>query len=288
MIMREAIRETLLSVVPDLKDCLEPQVAGPTTSKPFAVVQQGVDTEEDIWLGFRRIIEVWPFLERTSFTEVDSLNKKIIDALNNKLLTDSTTGEVFSCVYLGTTGNDQVIEDWNAITRGLRFAVMALQPVAINETVASDSWVEAMASWSESLLGSTWSVYRNQWPLGYKRPAVLWRLSDWSMEPMTRSGFKVKKTLFCHVIGVSPNDQIKTAKQIVTEMANSIKLPLDSIAKTYVTIESQKIDYKVDALQRGQITVNLSRNSSRPQPDIPVMQVIDSTGYISGGGAVIG
>nr|BDD46414.1 hypothetical protein 3 [Bacillales bacterium] len=139
--MRDAIREHLLANVTGINDIYEPHAAGVNAEFPYLVIRQGVDTEESEWAGFRRIIEIWPYLSRTTFSKVDDLADQIINALAEQLITDSTTGEVFSCIYLGSIGEDFYDNEWEGITRGLRFAVIALQPVSINETVASDSWI---------------------------------------------------------------------------------------------------------------------------------------------------
>ncbi|NPV30635.1 MAG: hypothetical protein HPY58_13510 [Firmicutes bacterium] len=231
--MRAAIRQKLIDTVPDFGGrVFEPHAAGAGTAKPYAVIRQGVDAEDTPWTGFRRIIEVWPYVARTSFENLDALVSKTIAALDKQLLTDAVTGEVFTCQYLGTAGQDFVDEKWDAITRGLRFAVLALQPVVVAETVANDPWLEALATWTETLLGTTWAVYRNAWPLGYKRPGVMWRLTGIEVLEKGRAVFEVRKKFIGHVIGSTPNEQITGALAIVQELGNAIKLPLDAVNPT--------------------------------------------------------
>jgi len=277
--MREAIRQQLIDLVPEIGGKVyEPHAARATTQKPYLVLRQGVDMEESPWAGFRRIIEVWPYVARTTFQQVDDLAAKVVAALDKQLLTDAGTGEVFTCRYLGTVGQDFVDEDWDAITRGLRFAVMALQPVAVQETVASDTWVEALAAWTEVLLGSGWTVYRNRWPLGYVWPAVLWRLVDVRAMGTNRAAFEVRKLMAGHVFGATPNQETEAVLQIVQGLTQAIKIPLDPANKRYMTVAEPRGDYRVDALIRGQILVTLTRVTMRPFEEAPLMQKVEATG----------
>ncbi len=276
--MRAALRQQLVNQVSDVDGRVyEPHAASAKTEKPYLVIRQGVDVENNPWTGFRRIVEIWPYVARTTFQSVDSLAKKVTAALDKQLLT-MDTGEVFTCLYLGTVGTDFIDEDWGAITRGLRFAVMALQPVAVPETVVNDTWVEAIANWSENLLGTGWTVYRNRWPLGYVRPAVLWRLTNFNVEGINRSGFEVKKSLVGHVLGGTPNEETQGVLQIIDGLTQAIKVPLDMESKKYMTVITPRGNFQVNALERGQVTVTLTRKTKRPQEEVPLMQKIEGRG----------
>ena len=58
--------------------------------------------------------------------------------------------------------------EWDIITRGLRFTVLASQPIPVAEKAPEDPWLTALASWTEGLLDN-WTVYTNKWPLGYQK-----------------------------------------------------------------------------------------------------------------------
>ncbi|NPV30497.1 MAG: hypothetical protein HPY58_12785 [Firmicutes bacterium] len=279
--MRMAIRQQLINQVPDVQGRVyEPQAAGAGTKKPYLVLRQGVDTEDTPWTGFRRIIEVWPYVNRTTFQKVDDLAVKVVAALDKQLLTDTSTGEVFTCQYLGTIGQDYVDDEWGAITRGLRFAVLALQPVAVPETTANDPWLEALAAWTGTILGAAWTVYRNFWPPGYRRPAVMWRLTGVEVRERARAMFEVRKRIIGHILGSTPNEQIAGALTVVQELGCAIKLPLDVVNKRYLTVSSLAVDYRADALTAGQISVTLSRLTNRPAEEAPLIMAVHNTGLI--------
>lgn len=273
--MRSAIRQKIIDSIPEIGGRVyEPHAAGKQTQKPYVVVRQGVEAEETLWSGFRRIIEVWPYVSRTSFKTVDALANQITAALDKQLLTDISTGEVFSCMYLGTAGQDFVDEEWDAITRGLRFAVVALQPVSVPEFVQNDPWLEALSSWTESILGTDWTVYRGLWPLGYVRPAVMWRIAGMEVNQLMAAMFEVRKRIVGHVIGRTPNEQTAGVLKLVEELGNAIKIPLNPVDRRYMTVIDPRADLQANAITGGQITVTLSRRTNRPTEEAPLIQEV--------------
>lgn len=272
--MRASIRNKLINHVPEIGERVyEPHAAGPKTEKPYIVIRQGVDVEDTPWTQFRRIIEIWPYISRTSFKSVDALAQKVIKALDKELLA-TEEGDVFSCLYLGAAGPDVVDDEWGVITRGLRFAVIALQPAAVPETVQNDPWIESLASWTESKLGPEWNVYRNLWPMGYVRPSILWRLDEVRVENATRSVFKVIKTIKGHLVGNTPNEELAGVLFIIQTLMQDIKIPLDLDARKYLTVEKPVGDYKADSLTKGQISLTLTRLTSRPTEEVSTIQRI--------------
>lgn len=275
--MRNAIRDKLLSAVPELLDVYEPHAAGPDSEKPYAVVLQGDETEESDWVGFRRIIEVWPYVARTSFAQVDRLEAAIVAALDKQLLT-TAANEVFSCLHLGTVGSDFVDREWDGIARGVRFAVIAVQPVAIPETIAPDPWLKVLADWTKPLLGPDWEVYTGAWPLGYRLPCVLWRMTSIETEAGNRAAYKVTKKLSGHIVTATPNERTLASQYVLEHLQQAIKLPLDIAARRYLTVESPRIDNQADAIRTGQLTLSLSRRLSRLDENAPLMEQVTFRG----------
>lgn len=272
--MRNTIRERLLATVPELKDVYEPHVAEESSPKPYAVVLQGEDSDESPWVGFRRIIEVWPYVARSTFARVDEMERKIIAALEKQMLT-SETGEVFSCVYLGSSGQDIVDEDWDAITRGMQFAVMALQPVGTDGQITSDPWVPALASWSTSILGAEWTVYNGFWPLGYLRPSVMWRVTGIDVSAISSASYRITKRFSVHVLGDAQNPEHTGVHALVEALGSAIKLPFNLAERRYLTVSDPRASVGADAIREGQITVTLSRRVARPQDEAPLIRSVN-------------
>ncbi|MED1851834.1 hypothetical protein P4V33_09230 [Brevibacillus borstelensis] len=276
--MRVAIRQHLIDTIPAIEErCFEPHAAEADTPKPYLVIRQGTESEDTAWTGFRRIIEVWPYVSRTSFTEVDALADQIINQLDKQLLA-TETGEIFTCQYLGTTGSDDVDHEWDLITRGLRFAVLALQPANIQETVVEYNWLTALSEWTRQELGSDWDIYTQMWPLGYRRPCVLWRLSQIGVRSKTRGAFEVEKKVVGHVLGSTPNEEVAGVLRLVEGIGRDVKLPLNAERRIYMTASDVKGDYQADGLTRGQISLTLSRMTARPSEEAPLMQRVSNEG----------
>ncbi|BFH66251.1 hypothetical protein J27TS7_10970 [Paenibacillus dendritiformis] len=272
--MRNAIRERLIAAIPELKDVYEPHAAEAKSEKPYVVVLQGQDSDESPWTGFRRIVEVWPYVSRSTFEKVDALAGKIIAALDKQLLT-TEAGEVFSCIYLGSSGQDVVDEEWDAITRGMQFAVMALQPVGTDGQITSDPWVPALASWTTNIMGQDWAVYNGFWPLGYARPAVMWRVTGIDVTPISLGLYRITKRFTVHVAGNKEHPENAGVAALVERLGSEIKIPFDLKDRRYLTIMDPKANIGADALQEGQITVTLSRRVSRPQADVPLIRSVN-------------
>lgn len=271
--MRNAIRERLLSAVPELKDVIEPHAAEANSQKPYAVILQGEDDEESPWVGFRRIVEVWPYVSRSTFGRVDALEKKIIAALDKQMLT-TEAGEVFSCVYLGSAGQDVVDEEWDAITRGIQFAVMALQPVGTDGQITSDPWVPALASWTVSVLGAEWAVYNGFWPLGYVRPAIMWRVTGIDVVMIGMASYRVTKRFSVHVLGDAQHPEHAGVHALVDALGSSIKIPFDPAERRFLTVSDSRAAIGSDAIREGQITVTLSRRVARPHEEAPLIRSV--------------
>lgn len=57
--MRAGIRQKLIDSIPELKNCYEPTVPSKDTPKPYAVIVQGSDDEQNNPTSFKRTIEIW-------------------------------------------------------------------------------------------------------------------------------------------------------------------------------------------------------------------------------------
>nr|WP_218653040.1 hypothetical protein [Paenibacillus sp. 79R4] len=256
-----------------MKDIYEPHAAEEKSPKPYAVILQGEDSDESPWVGFRRIVEIWPYVSRSTFERVDVLEMKIITALDKQMLT-TETGEVFSCVYLGSSGQDVVDAEWDAITRGMQFAVMALQPVGTDGQITSDPWVPALADFTEQALGADWTVYNGYWPLGYLRPAVMWRVTDIDVKLLGYSSYRVTKRFTAHVLGNDQQPEHSAVFTLVGALGSAIKIPFDLADRRYLTVTNPKANIGADALREGQITVTLSRMVARPQEEVPLIRSV--------------
>ncbi|WP_237728498.1 hypothetical protein [Paenibacillus sp. OSY-SE] len=213
-------------------------------------------------------------MSRSTFEKVDILEKKIIGALDKQLLT-TEAGEVFSCIYLGSSGQDVVDEDWDAITRGMQFAVMALQPVNTTAPITDDLWLAALGKWTQGIMGPDWAVYMGLWPLGYTRPAVMWRVTNIDVQALGKAVYEVKKRFTAHIIGADTNQEHGGVLRLVEELGNAIKIPLNEADRRYMTVSEPKANIAADPLAEGQITVTLRRRTARPTEETPTINQVN-------------
>ena len=94
--MRAGIRQHLINTIPALKGCYEPTVPTKDTIKPYGVIVQGSDDDNGEVVGFKRNIEIWLYETRTTFKNLDSIAKKVIEALDMQVITDTADNVSFT------------------------------------------------------------------------------------------------------------------------------------------------------------------------------------------------
>jgi len=118
--MRDAIRDRLIQMVTEFQGrVFETFMAGPEVEKPYAVIVIGGESRTNMRYGFDVPVQVWPYVDVTSFKSVDGLVAKIVDALVNVDL-ETSDGMVFRLRYVGS-GDDFYDNEWQALTRRLDF-----------------------------------------------------------------------------------------------------------------------------------------------------------------------
>ncbi|RXM79580.1 hypothetical protein DP144_01880 [Clostridium tetani] len=252
--MRAGIRQKLIDSIPELKGCWEPNVPDKSTLKPYAVILQGSDDEQNNPTSFKRIIEIWLYEKRTTFQKLDALSEKVIKSLDLQTITRPNTGQNYTCMFNGAIGQDVVDEEWNAIARGLQFSVIALHG---EEETTEDTWVEALSSYTENIANI--KVYRDYWKKDFQVPSVLWRTSNTSRERINGALIKENKTLVCHVVDRNKGNMEKILDTIEDKLITDLEIPLDLKDRRYLTIESIQEDRDADMLGVGQLTIELSR-----------------------------
>ncbi len=111
--MRTELRERLLSLVDNR--VYQPFTVTKDTVKPYIVIRFGTESRDNIQPAYRRIVQVWPYVERGSFNSLDSLIVQIIEALKEPI------GNI-PLTYEGTIGQEYFDPDWQALTQGLEFS----------------------------------------------------------------------------------------------------------------------------------------------------------------------
>ena len=272
--MRAGIRQKLLENIPELKGCYEPTVPSKDTPKPYAVILQGSDDEQNNPTSFKRTVEIWLYEKRTTFQKLDTLSEKIIKALDLQTIEDVNANEMFTCMFEGTIGQDVIDEEWNAIARGLQFSIIALHG---EEGITEDTWVAALSDYTENITNI--KVYRGCWKKDFQVPSILWRTSNVSKERINGALIKENKTLICHVVDRNKSNIEKIIDTIEDKLITDLKVPLDLADKRYLTIESIQEDREADMLSKGQLTVQFSRRKMI-EDNTPTIEKIYSRGNL--------
>lgn len=252
--MRAGIRSRVISVVPELQNCYEPNVPTKDTKKPYAVVVQADDTNNGEVVGFKRNIEIWLYETRTTFKNLDLLASKVIKALDMQVIEDTKTNETFTCIFGGAIGQDIIDEEWNAIARGLRFTVIALHE---DDEENTDSWLDALNEYTKKI--TEHAVYLNSWKKNFEIPSILWRVQNQGKERENHALIKESKTLICHIVSNNKNQISKLLDDIENKLIIDSKIPFNLADRRYLTIESISEDREADMLSKGQLTVKLFR-----------------------------
>nr|DAG84085.1 MAG TPA: hypothetical protein [Caudoviricetes sp.] len=280
--MREAIRQALIDGVPEVEGrVFEPFAAGPETEKPYLIVRETAEEDNTEWAGFRGRVEVWPYVEQGSLKDVDDLSKKIALALNMQLL-EGDDGDALTCIHDGS-GEDIVDEDWDALTRCVYFYALALQPAGTPGPAENDPWIDALVSWTKEKLGDGYNVYGGKLPASYKRPAVLWRLDNTSIDDVGALAFVVSKQVACHIFGRNAIEEGNIAISIAEQMGAAVKIPLKPSERLYMTLQSINATLYTDALKQGHLRAILTRRVKRPREEVAKIAKVTTDGIITKG-----
>lgn len=252
--MRDGIKKHLVTTVPEINKCYEPNVPKKDSIKPYGVIVQGDDTDNGEVVGFKRTIEIWLYENRTTFKNLDSLAEKVIKALDMQVIEDAGANETFTCIFAGAIGQDVIDEEWDAIARGLKFTVIALHE---EDEFNTDLWLDALKEYTNSIMDYT--VYLNTWKKNFEVPSILWRVKSSKKERLNNALIKESKTIIGHIASNNNNEINKLLDDIEDNLITILKIPLDLADKRYLTIESITEDREADMLSKGQLTVEFSR-----------------------------
>lgn len=270
--MREGIRQHLLKLIPELKGCYESNVPNKETEKPYTVILQSDDTNNGNVVGFKRVIEIWVYNDRTTLKELDPIVEKIIKALDKQTIEDTKENETFTCIFNGVVGQDGVDEDWDALYRGLQFTVIALHE---DEEINTDSWLDALKDFTETIADI--EVYQNTWKKNFKVPSILWRVKSTSKQRINNVLIKESKTIIGHIVSNNKGETNKLIDRLEDNLITAIKIPLDIKDRRYLTIESISEDREADSLSKGQLTIKIFRHRMI-QENKPTINVIHGSG----------
>lgn len=248
--MRNKIRQLLINGIDEIKGVWEPSSAGPELETPYIVIREGVQSEDDPYKDFTTIYEVWPYTKRSTFKNVDDLTNQILLVLHRKRFDVSDVPHYIE--YTGSITDDVVDEDWDILTRGLRFRVFSL--AWLLHTPISPDPVEAMKKWSTNNF-SGMQTNPLHWNPDDGKPGLYWRVSSvGSVEPMSWGAW-INATLRGHLIAVNLPERGEWLDMVVRKLALDARTRMSDNSK--MTFESVSADNNYDPFGEGQITLTV-------------------------------
>lgn len=252
--MRAGIRKRLIDANIGILDCYEPNEPGPQTEKPYAIVLQSDDTKNNETVGYKRTIEIYFYVGKTSFKKLDEIVNKAIPSLHLQTIEDPKTHELFTCIFNGIVGQDGIDEEWNALYRSVQFNVIALHH---ESDVNTDKWLDSIKEFTNNIL--EYPVYLNTFQSDFDVPSILWRVKSQNKERLNYHLVKENKILICHVVSNSKSQISEIIDTIENNLINAFKIPYVEGVRRYLTIESINEDRDADMFTQGQLTVELFR-----------------------------
>lgn len=284
--MRSAIRNAIKDYIPEFIDVFEPSVPNRNTEKPYAVIQQVNDSESvQGAIGSERKINIWIYNDRTSFKELDSMQKKIIEAINFKPLFDDETKKHFTCIYKGVTSSDVNDPDWDIIARPLSFSVIALDKA---DNVTADNEVSLVCMYLEEILKNTSginiSVYKDGWNQDLTIPAILVRTNKVERKTIVNNLNQVDKTMKIHVVDTNVDRMINIIERIEDKLILDKLIVFNKTLKDGTTnrwkLELARLseDRESDMFTLGQITATFRYYVKSNTKAIVIDKIYDDKG----------
>jgi hypothetical protein len=263
--MRTAIRQLLVDNVKTVEGRVyEPHAAGLNTPKPYLVLREGVQDPEADWAAFSTIVEVWPYVKRTTFQQVDSLANAIVDTLHRARFTHN--GEEYLVDYLGSTGQDFVDEEWDAITRGLRFRVFALG--WLNGMTYEPDPVQALRDWT----AVAWPEAHTDpatWSPGDTAPGIYWRLVRLTTAQMAAVVNWMESQISGHILAPSAAVRLAWVRKVTEGLSKQRRLKMSDGGP----LELLRVvaDSEADPMRRGQIQLVARFGVLQTKEEAPVL-----------------
>lgn len=264
--MRRTIRQTLIDNILQIEGRVyEPHAAGPTIKKPYLVLKEGVQDPEADWSAFSTIVEVWPYVSRTTFQQVDALANQAIDTLHRARFAEG--GEQYLIDYIGSAGQDFVDTEWDAITRGLRFQVFALG--WLDGLTYEPDPIAALKEWTIT----TWPEIHTDpatWDPMDTTPGIYWRLVQLlPAKEATAAVTWMEAQINGHVLAPSAAVRLAWVRKVTEGLARQRRLKMSDGGP----LELWRVasDSEADPMRKGQIQLIARFGVLQTKEEAPVL-----------------
>ena len=245
--MRATIRHMLITGVPQVNGrVFEPFMADAKREKPYLILKEGIQDTEADWAAFSTVIEVWPYVARTTFQQVDTLTAVIINVLHRARFAEA--GKQYLAEYQDTSRPDYYDEDWQAITRGLRFRIFELG--WLDSLTYIPDPISTLRTWT-TLMWPALHTSPNDWNPADMTPGLYWRLMRIVPEEKTAMVNWIEVQIAGHILAPSPAIRLTWIRRITEQLASQRNLRMNDGG----IFEMMRVaaDSEADAMRRGQI-----------------------------------
>jgi len=274
--VRQTIRQLLIDNVSQVEGRIyEPHAAGANTQKPYLVLKEGVQDPEADWAAFSTIVEVWPYVKRTTFQQVDAIANAVINTLHRARFSEA--GEQYLANYIGTAGPDFVDEEWDAITRGLRFRVFALG--WLNGLTYDPDPVSALRNWTAATFPEVHTDPAT-WSPADTAPGVYWRLVRITPVQITAAVNWLEAQINGHILAPSAAVRLTWVRKVTEGLRKQRRLTMSDGGP----LELLKVtaDSEADPMRRGQVQVTARFGVLQPAAQAEILGRAIVGGAISG------
>ena len=219
------------------------------------------------------MIEVWPYVNRTTFQQVDSLANAIINTLHRARF--SHAGEEYMVDYLGSAGQDYVDEEWDAITRGLRFRVFALG--WLNGLTYEPDPVATLQNWTKE----TWSEAHTDpgtWAPADVAPGIYWRMVRLTTTEITAAVNWMEAQINGHILSPSAAVRLSWVRKVTEGIAKQRVLKMDDGGP--LELLRVMADSEADPMRRGQIQLTARFGVLQPIAQYVMLKKVVASGNI--------
>ena len=277
--MREVVRQRLVDMVPEVGGRIfETDAAAQDEEKPYLVLMNGAEVDENDWAGSSTMMEVWSYVAHTKFQYVDSLVQSVIAALDHQLLTDSITGESILCRFTGSTSADMLDEKFEAITRGVQFEIFSLG--WLTHTPLEPDPVSAMSAWTAERFPAM-QIDPQTWNPSDDAPALYWRTATIRHVQTMPWGAWLDVTLRGHML--VPRIPLRNGWLERTARQLALDGQIAMLDQSRMTIQRVSVDSSLDPFRTGQIALDVRFGILRPVPDDERLNHIHIGGVPHGG-----
>ena len=178
--------------------------------------------------------------------------------------------QIGSNIYLAELHNIPSVDTMDLSNRFLFLFEFIIRKVIPGGT--TDDWLEVLSQWTETSLAG-WNVYRGI--PGNERPSVTWQLTGSKLEGITPAAYRLSKTFTGIVKGNTPEELDYGVNQIVEKLGTAVKLLSDPANKQYLMVQNPVADIKAGTFTSGQVSVTLSRYTSRTVEEAPLIAAVN-------------